>query len=192
MVQPHRQALLIVDVFNDFRFEGGEELAEQYSHAIATIALLREHCRGWGVPVIYVNDNFDCWHEDFSGVIAYTREVGHAVSREAADALKPSNQDVRLLKSRHSAFYRTQLPALLEHLLAEELILAGIAGDACVLSTAMDAHVHGYKVVVARDAIASQSEARNRRAIEHLGEALGVATPSVRELVSRGPRENRR
>lgn len=192
MVQPHRQALLIVDVFNDFRFEGGVELAERFRRAIPSIALLREHCRGWGVPVIYVNDNFDCWHEDLTGVIAYTREVGHPVSREAADALMPSHQDVRLLKSRHSAFYRTQLPALLEHLLTEELILVGIAGDACVLSTAMDAHVHGYKVVVARDAIASQTDARNRRALEHLGEALGVATPSVGELVNRGPREGRR
>lgn len=188
MVQPHRQALLIIDVFNDFRFEGGTELAEQFRAVIPTIALLREHCRGWGVPVVYVNDNFDCWHEDFAGVVAYTREVGHAVSREAADALAPAHQDVCLLKSRHSAFYRTQLPALLEHLLTEELILAGIAGDACVLSTAMDAHVHGYKVVVARDAVASQSQARNRRALEHLGEALGVATPAVRDLVSRGPR----
>lgn len=192
MVQPHRQALLIVDVFNDFRFEGGVELAGRFRQAIPSIALLREHCRGWGVPVIYVNDNFDCWHEDLGGVIAYTREVGHPVSREAADALMPSHQDVRLLKSRHSAFYRTQLPALLEHLLAEELILAGIAGDACVLSTAMDARVHGYKVVVARDAIASQTDARNRRVLEHLSEALGVATPSVGELVSRGPREGRR
>ncbi len=192
MVQPHRQALLIIDVFNDFRFEGGVELAERFRPAIRSIALLREHCRGWGVPVIYVNDNFDSWHEDFDGVIAYTREVGHPVSREAADALAPSHRDVRLLKSRHSAFYRTQLPALLEHLLTEELILAGIAGDACVLSTAMDAHVHGYKVVVARDAVASQTDERNRRTLAHLGDALGAVTPSVKELISRGPREDRR
>lgn len=192
MVQPHRQALLIVDVFNDFRFEGGAQLAEQFRKAIPSIALLREHCRGWGVPVVFVNDNFDGWHEDLDGVIAYTREVGHPVSREAADALRPVREEVRLLKSRHSAFYRTQLPALLEHLLTEEIVLAGIAGDACVLSTAMDAHVHGYKVIVPRDAIASQSDARNRRAIEHLDEALGIATPSVRELVSQVPREGRR
>ena len=192
MVQPHRQALLIIDVFNDFRFEGGPQLAEQFHKVIPTIALLREHFRGWGVPVVFVNDNFDCWHEDLDGVIAYTREVGHPVSREAAEALKPARDEVCLLKSRHSAFYRTQLPALLEHLLTEEIVLAGIAGDACVLSSAMDAHVHGYKAVVPSDAIASQTQARHQRVVEHLGEALGIATPAVRDLISRVPREGRR
>jgi len=192
MVQPHRQALLIIDVFNDFRFEGGVALAEQFRPVIPMLVLLLEHFRGWGVPVVFVNDNFDCWHEDMHGVIAYTREVGHPVSREAADALMPRQGDVRLLKSRHSAFYRTQLPALLEHLLVEELVLAGIAGDACVLTTALDAHVYGYKVAVVRDGIASQTPARNRRVLEHLHETLGMKTPSVEELVSRVPREGRR
>ena len=87
MVQPHRQALLIIDVFNDFRFEGGVALAEQFRPVIPMLVLLLEHFRGWGVPVVFVNDNFDCWHEDMHGVIAYTREVGHPVSRDAADAL---------------------------------------------------------------------------------------------------------
>jgi len=191
MVQLHRQALLIVDVFNDFRFEGGTGLAEQFRPAIPQLALLREHFRGRGVPVVYVNDNFDRWHEDLHGVVAYTREAGPAVSREAADALMPGREDVRLLKSRHSAFYRTQLPALLEHLQVGELVLAGMAGDACVFTTALDAHVHGYKVQVVRDAIASQTQARNRRVLEHLRETLGMATPGVEELVSRIPREGR-
>jgi nicotinamidase-related amidase len=81
MVQPHRQALLIIAVFNDFRFEGGPQLAEQFRKIIPAIALLCEHFCCWGVPMVFVNDNLDCWHEDLDDVIAYAHEVGHPVSR---------------------------------------------------------------------------------------------------------------
>jgi nicotinamidase-related amidase len=86
-----------------------------------------------------------------------------------------------VLKPKHSAFFSTPLDLLLQHLRADRLLLAGVASDQCVVATAMDARMRDYEVIVPSDCIASQSAARNRRAIEHLQIAVAIqTTPSPR------------
>jgi nicotinamidase-related amidase len=82
--------------------------------------------------------------------------------------IAPESGDYFILKPKHSAFYQTALESLLAALDVRRLVLCGIAGDGCVHSTATDAHIREYEVVVLRDATASQSAARNRDALRHL------------------------
>ena len=59
------------------------------------------------------------------------------------------------LKPRNSGFHDTALETLLASLGARTLILAGVAGDICVLFTANDAHGRGFRLVVPSDCVAS-------------------------------------
>ena len=63
-----------------------------------------------------------------------------------------------VLKPKHSAFYCTPLDILLNHLGTETSILAGIAGNICVLFTANDAYMRNYKIVVLKDCIGSNTK----------------------------------
>ncbi len=62
-----------------------------------------------------------------------------------------------VLKPKHSAFYCTPLDILLNHLDAETLILAGFAGNICVLFTANDAYMRNFKLIIPRDCIGSNT-----------------------------------
>lgn len=89
--------------------------------------------------------------------------------------LRPQATDIVLLKSRHSAFFQTQLPALLDYLKTHNLAIAGAATDACVLCSAMDAHVRDLEVHVLSDATVAMSPTRHERALAHLRESVDVA-----------------
>jgi nicotinamidase-related amidase len=51
---------------------------------------------------------------------------------------------------------------------ADTLILTGVETDMCVLGTAFDAVDRGYRVVVAKDAVASSVPAAHRAMLDHL------------------------
>jgi nicotinamidase-related amidase len=62
----------------------------------------------------------------------------------------------------------------MNHLGVETLILTGFATDLCVLFTAHDAHMRGYRIIVPPDCTASNSPEITERALTHLREALSV------------------
>src|SRR3982074_2300235 len=64
-------ALVLIDVINDFEFEGGEELLRTALPAARHIARLKQRAQHAGVPVIYVNDNFGRWRSDFKRIVTH-------------------------------------------------------------------------------------------------------------------------
>lgn len=66
------------------------------------------------------------------------------------------------------------------------LFVSGFAGDNCILLTAHDAYMRGYRVSVPADCTASESAARNRQALEMLERtAKADVTPSERVRLPR-------
>ena len=162
-----RSALLIVDMINAFDFEGAAALLDQARRMWPKVVRLKERAKAARVPVIYCNDNFGDWRSDFKAVItACTREDKPA--RDLVQSVAPGPGDYFLLKPKHSAFFETPLESLLKDLKVRRLILCGIAGDGCIHSTATDAHIREFAVIVVRDGTASPSAARNRNALRHL------------------------
>lgn len=168
-------------MINTFDFPGGSALAGYARAAAPRAEQLRDACVRARMPVIYCNDNFGRWRSDFRAVYRRCTEP-RARGAGIAARLKPGPNDYFILKPRHSAFYQTPLDLLLQSLGVRHLILAGIAGDGCVLTTATDAHIREYRVSVASDATASQRPASNRRALRHLAEVVGVTVAPVRSL----------
>lgn len=165
-------ALLLIDVINDFSFPGGDDLVRQMPAVVEAIEMLRHRADERQRPVIHVNDNFGRWRSNFAEIIEYCSRAG-TPGADVVKRLAPRGHDYFVLKPGQSGFYQTPLPALLEYLEVSSLILAGIAGDQCVLSTAMDAHIRKFDVWVPENATASLTPQRNQRAMDHIREALG-------------------
>ena len=70
-----------------------------------------------------------------------------------------------MLKPQHSGFYATTLELLLQALGVHTLILTGIAGHICVLFTANDASMQGYRLLIPADGVASQTVRENTSAL---------------------------
>lgn len=174
----HEAALLIVDMVSDFGFPDGGKLAAEAEKVVGHMVEVRRMFRARGRPVIYVNDNFGHWNFGFSELVAWACR-DDSRGRGIVARLRPAKDDYFILKPRHSAFYETALPSLLERLEVRRLAIAGVAGDACVLSSALDAHIRQFPIWVPANASASLTGKRNDRAMEFLAESLGCDTRPV-------------
>jgi nicotinamidase-related amidase len=182
--QRNPRALLIVDMINALDFDGAEAMRPAALAAADRIARLKQALARFGVPVIYANDNFGRWRSDFRSVVRDCMRPGGR-GRALVERLHPAPDDYFVLKPKHSAFHATPLDLLLRKLGVEELIVTGVAGDGCVLYTAADAHLRDYRVVVPEDCIASESEARNERALTQVRLSLRGDTAASGDVVAR-------
>jgi nicotinamidase-related amidase len=172
--KPHRSvhyrrgdALLIIDGINDLNFLGAEKVLPWALKLATRLSAFRAKAHRFGLPVIYVNDNFGLWHSSFSEVYTHcTRR--EARGRQISRRLKPQRDDYFILKPRHSGFFATSLVPLLEHLKVRRLILSGIATNLCVLFTAHDAHMHQYPMVLLSDCCAAESDFDHNLALSQL------------------------
>ncbi|HEY6122984.1 MAG TPA: isochorismatase family cysteine hydrolase, partial [Pyrinomonadaceae bacterium] len=147
-------ALLLIDVINDFEFEGGEQLLPLAMPVGARIAELKKRAKAQRIPVIYANDNFGIWRSDLNKIVSHCTEDGVRGAPFVKQVL-PDDDDYFVLKPKHSGFYSTTLDLLLEHLGATHLILTGIAGNNCVLFTANDAYMRDFHIIVPSDCVVS-------------------------------------
>ena len=168
-------ALLLIDVINDFEFEGGEKLLPLALPVGKAIAELKRAARQAGIPAIYVNDNFGKWRSDLNKIVSHCLE-DEVRGKSFVEMVTPDQDDYFVLKPKHSGFYSTTLELLLKHLGARSLILTGIAGNNCVLFTANDAYMRDYKLFVPSDCVVSETEAENQYALEQMAKVLKADT----------------
>jgi nicotinamidase-related amidase len=160
-------ALLMIDVINDLEFPGGEKVLPWAERLAPKLKTLRRQAHAEKVPVIYANDNYGLWHESTEGVIKYCSRPearGSLITKNLA----PTTKDYFIIKPRHSAFFSSSLKPLLDELGIKKLILTGIATNLCVLFSAHDAHMHGYKITVVSDCCAAESDADHNIALNQL------------------------
>lgn len=89
-----------------------------------------------------------------------------------ARLLAPAPEDLVILKPQHSAFHSTPLQHLLLQMKAEKLTIVGLAADMCVMLTATDARMLGYKVWVPEDCTAAESSQRKEGALRQLNKVF--------------------
>lgn len=171
-------ALLVIDTINAFEFDGAEKVFPRALEAAKAIAALKGRAGEAGVPVIYVNDNFGKWRSDFRTLLEHClKSRGGPIAK----LLRPREDDYFVLKPRHSGFHSTTLEVLLAYLGASTLVLTGVAANNCVLFTAHDAYMREFRLLVPRDCVASESEADDRYALEHMAKVLKADTaPSAK------------
>lgn len=157
-----KTAVVFVDLINTFDFPGSERLLENTKEILPNIIKLKQFAKNNDLPVIYVNDHYGLWQADFDKIIDYCTNDN---SREVIDKIKPTSDDYFLIKPQHSAFFQTPLQSLLKELDKDHLILAGVAGDICILFTAKDAYMHQMDLTIPSNCMASEEKENNDYAL---------------------------
>lgn len=93
-------------------------------------------------------------------------------------------KDVVIEKKKDSGFFETKLDEHLREHQVETLIITGMQAQACVQTTAADAHFRGYNVIVPSDGVVSTREEDRRRALDWLSAYCAVVAP-MGDIVSR-------
>jgi len=166
-----RSGLLIIDMINEFRFDGAAQLFPAIEQTARRIAGLKRRMKEARLPVVYVNDNFGKWQSDFRKLVSRCLEES-CRGKEIARILLPEDDDYFVLKPKHSGFFATPLELLLRYLKLGRVIVTGIAGDNCVLFTAADAYMREFDVAVPSDCVVSLDAKSNQSALEHMRATL--------------------
>lgn len=184
--QKSGQALIVLDMVSEFRFEGWQAILAAARRIAPRIARLTQRARRAGLPVIYVNDMAADWDSDRRGLIRRAGAPG-ARGAEVLSWIAPGGRDHFVFKPKHSGFYGTALAELLYETQPSELILTGMTSHQCILFTAMDAYVRNYRLVVPRDCIGAPTAAQTRNALFILEQTVMARTPRAASLrFSRG------
>ena len=144
-------ALVVIDMINTYDHEDAELLLPAAERAVPVLAKLIARARDAGVPVIYVNDNFGLWRSHHGELLETALSRPHA---DLVEPIRPDDESLFVLKTRHSIFYDTPLSYLLWQLGVGTVVLTGQVTEQCVLYSALDAHIRHLDVTLPKDAVA--------------------------------------
>lgn len=159
-------ALLLIDVINDFEFEGADEIMRYAPKMVERIVELKKQAKQAEIPCIYINDNYGKWQSDFKKLVEHC--LGDVRGKPLVELLQPDEDDYFVLKPKHSGFYSSTLDVLLAYLGVKTLVITGVAGNICVLFTANDAFMRDFSLYVPSDCVASNREEDNLYALEQM------------------------
>ena len=175
-VDPASSAVIVIDMQNAYATEGGYvDLAgfdiSGSAGVIGRISQVLDVARGAGMPVVFLQNGWDAdyveaggpgspnWHKSnaLKTMRARPELSGQLLARggwdyELVDALKPQPGDIRVHKTRYSAFFNSQLDSVLRARGIRTLVFVGIASNVCVESTLRDAFHLEYFGVMLEDA----------------------------------------
>jgi nicotinamidase-related amidase len=183
-----KDGLLIVDVFNDFDHEDGDDLLASFHERVPAMVEVIAAARIAEIPVVYINDQLERWDADAPGLVRSALAVRGG--GEVIAPLVPEPDDRFVLKPRYSAFDHTALPLLLEELEIERILLIGSATEGCVVQTGIDAREAGFKVTIVGDACATNDSGLAEIALRYAEEVGGMRISDASSLAAEMRRVN--
>ncbi|MDB5771330.1 MAG: ureidoacrylate peracid hydrolase [Burkholderiales bacterium] len=186
-VAPGNAALIVVDVQNDFCADDGvfgrtgNDLT-MVQKAVPKLQQLIEGARAAKVPVIFIQAIYDpvylppAWHERNARIGFETpRCVGGSWGAEFYK-VAPLPGETIVRKHRYSAFVDTELDLILRSQRIQTVIVAGVATNICVESTARDAFMKNYYVAFMDDASATYRKEQHDGTLSNIALAFGTVT----------------
>jgi nicotinamidase-related amidase len=146
-------ALLVIDMQHGFFRE--KAAAARLEEHLPAINRLIEHFRDAGLPIVFVRTVHK--RDGTSWTLKMRRESKGVMLEGSADAADVAGLSVPdgalgIAKTRHSAFVRTNLEAVLRAQRVHHVVLCGIFLEACVGDSASDGAQHDFRVTIAREA----------------------------------------
>ncbi len=197
-VAPTHTALLIIDMQNDFCAEDGmvAKAGRDVSPAQAiagNIASLIEAARAAGTLVIFVRNVYsstsnaylsDVWLEQAArkqggGYTEIPVCVAGSWGGDFWGNLRPAANDPVVTKHRYSAFLNTDLDTILRANAIRTLVLTGVTTDVCVGTTAREAFMRDYYVVVVEDATAAYGADDHHATLRNIDRFFGEVKPTA-------------
>ncbi|MGW2787480.1 cysteine hydrolase family protein [Streptomyces populi] len=176
-------ALIVIDMVNTYEHEDAELLTPAAERVVPVLARLIGRARDAEVPVIYANDNFGLWRSHHGELVEAALSRPHA---DLVEPIRPADDSLFVVKTRHSIFYDTPLSYLLRQLGAETLVLTGQVTEQCVLYSALDAHIRHFEITVPRDAVASIHPHLEAAALEMMECNMGARIVGAEDVTFRG------
>jgi ureidoacrylate peracid hydrolase len=183
---PARTALVVIDMQTAFCAPGAPAEVPASRGIVEPINRLAAELRRLGVPVIWVlhaNHRIDGrsdWELFFNTVVAGDAREKTLDSLEAArqsvwTALITDPADGLVLKNRYSAFIpgASLLERMLRGMQIDTILIAGTKTNICCESTALDAMMLDFKVVLVEDCCAALSDDEHRSALENVIQQFG-------------------
>jgi ureidoacrylate peracid hydrolase len=89
-----------------------------------------------------------------------------------------ARQEAIVTKHRYSAFFQTELELMLRAMGVQTVVLAGVTSNVCVESTARDAFMRDFYVVVVEDTCAAYTTEEHRSMLENVQRYFGEVLSS--------------
>lgn len=188
-----RTSLIVVDMQNGYCHPDGfmAKIGHDYRPSqavVAPVTRLTNAARSAGVPVFLVAYELNADYSD-AGLLVERRpgirDAGGMIrgSWDAAivDELAPQPGDRIISKTRHSAFYKTDLEDQLRELGTDMVIVCGVTTNVCVESTVRDAYFRDIRIVVPSDGTAAVTPAMHESALAEVTYSFGTLA-TVAEL----------
>ncbi len=170
-----KEALLIIDMVNDFVLPGAPLEVPETRRIVPVIVREIEIARAAGRPVIFVCDAHAPDDKEFSKFGWPAHAVKGTKGAEIITELTPEKGDVVIHKTTYSGFFGTDLDRTLKLLGVGSLRLTGDVTHICILFTASDAVLRDYTVSLVEDGIAGISREDHEAAIRIMKNVLNVA-----------------
>jgi ureidoacrylate peracid hydrolase len=166
LVAPERTAVLVIDMQNDFVHDDGAGARVGYvvTHTQKILEPMNEflrHTRAAGVKVILLKQ-VAAYHTTSEARRVRGEALGWAPTSmcgvgtwgaQLHGALEVADSDIVVEKRRYSAFIATDVDLILRANRIETVVVCGTDGSVCVESTARDAYMFDYHVVVPTDLV---------------------------------------
>lgn len=169
-----REALLVIDMLNDFVLEGAPLEVPETRKIIPVIKREIEKARTEGRPVIYICDSHDPDDREFRKMGWPPHAVKGTEGAKVVKELEPAEGDIIIEKTTYSGFYNTRLDEVLKSLGIDSLRLTGCVTHICVMFTASDASLRGYDVTVVKDGVAGLSKEDHEAGLRIMKNVMGV------------------
>jgi maleamate amidohydrolase len=188
-----RSALLVIDLIAAFTQPSmplGAELSAEVEHSNRLIDAFHEA----GLPVVFTTTAYNdlseagVWALKQAGLSSLMAD-GPGVVLDAR--LRRSRADALLVKKYASAFFGTDLVTRLISVRVDTVVIAGCTTSGCVRATAVDALQHGFRAIVAKEAVGDRSSAAHAQSLFDLqakyGDVVGVSAICEKVIRQGGP-----
>ena len=167
------RALLVIDMLKDFIEPDGKLTCGPAGAGIVpSVKALLDEFRAKDEPVLFIADRHMPADKEFDMFPEHCLQG--SPGGEIVAELAPREGERVIYKRRYSAFFGTDLDLTLRELGAAELVLAGVCTNICILYTAADARMRGYRVIVFPEAVASFDSHAHAFALEQMKDVLHV------------------
>ena len=199
-LRPEHTAIIVVDVQHDFCSHGG--YMHQEGHPLDMVEamlpkmeMLLGEARRIGVPRIFLQAQYatssnwylsQVWLDRARRANPRGGHIKYPVCQEGAwgfdlvESVRAYSEDenaIVLKKHRYSGFVNTELDLILRSRGIQTVVVTGVATNVCVESTARDAFMRDYFVILPSDCCAAYSENEQQATLANIRQYFGqVAT----------------
>ncbi len=194
-LDPGRQALLVVDMQNDFVRPGAPQEVPDARDTIPVIAGLLETYRALGRPVVYTRftagpertllwswspqcgpELRSCW----PGVVRTYDDGRELPGHDVIPELAPRAGEPVVDKYGYGSFHNTMLEDVLRARHVSQLVTVGTVTQICVEETVREGFHRGFEMVMVRDGVSSFDPELHAATLRNIEMKFGRVEPSER------------